>query len=80
MNEYKNRVAAEDNAMSSGFRHDAEVLAGRVEFIVEAPSWGSRWSVDERSSEGRRHYSGWFASKEKAEQFVIERKAKLGVA
>ena len=79
MSEYKNRVAAEDDAMSRGFRHDEEVLAGRVEFIVEAPSWGTRWSVDERSSEGRRHYSCWFASKEKAEQFVIERKAKLGV-
>jgi hypothetical protein len=80
MSEYKNRVAAEDDAMSRGFRHDEEVLAGRVEFIIEAPSWGTRWSVDERSSAGRRHYSGWFASKEKAEQFVIERKAKLGVA
>ena len=80
MSEYKNRVAAEDDAMSRGFRHDQEVQAGRVEFIVEAPSRGTRWSVDEQSSEGRRHYSSWFTSKEDAEQFVIKRKAELGVA
>lgn len=80
MSEYKNRVAAEDDAMSRGFRHDCEVQAGRVEFIIEPPSWGTHWSVDERSSEGRRHYSGWFASKEKAEQFVIKRKAELEIA
>jgi hypothetical protein len=79
MSEYKSRVAMEDDAMRRGFDHDEEVQAGRVEFIVEAPSWGTRWSVDERSSAGRRHYSGWFASKEKAEQFVIERKAKLEI-
>jgi hypothetical protein len=77
--QYKSRVAMEDDAMRRGFDHDEEVQAGRVEFIVEAPSWGTRWSVDERSSAGRRHYSGWFASKEKAEQFVIERKAKLEI-
>jgi hypothetical protein len=79
MSEYKNRVAAEDDAMSRGFRHDNEVQAGRVEFIIEAPSWGTRWSVDERSSEGRCHYSGWFASEEDAEQFVIKRKAELEI-
>ena len=80
MSEYKSRVAMEDDAMSRGFRHDEEVLAGRGEFIVEAPSRGTRWSVDEQSSEGRRHYSSWFTSKEDAEQFVIKRKAELGVA
>ena len=79
LSQYKSRVAAEDDAMSRGFRHDNEVQAGRVEFIVEAPSRGTRWSVDERSSEGRCHYSSWFASKEDAEQFVIDRKAKLGI-
>ena len=79
MSEYKSRVAMEDDAMSRGFRHDNEVQAGRVEFIIEAPSRGTRWSVDEQSSEGRLHYSSWFVSKEDAEQFVIERKAKLGV-
>jgi hypothetical protein len=79
MSEYKSRVAMEDDAMSRGFRHDQEVLAGRVEFIVEAPSKGTRWSVDEQSSEGRRHYSSWFTSKEEAEQFVINRKAELEI-
>jgi hypothetical protein len=79
MSEYKSRVAMEDHAMSRGFRHDEEVLAGRVEFIVEAPSRGTRWSVDEQSSEGRRHYSSWFTSKEDAEQFVIKRKAELEI-
>jgi hypothetical protein len=79
MSEYKSRVTMEDDAMSRGFRHDNEVLAGRVEFIVEAPSRGTRWSVDERSSEGRLHYSSWFTSKEDAEQFVIKRKAELEI-
>lgn len=79
MSEYRSRVEMEDDAMRRGFRHDGEVQAGRVEFIVEAPSYGTRWSVDERSSEGRCHYSGWFTSKEEAEQFVINRKAELDI-
>ena len=41
LSQYKSRVAMEDDAMSRGFRHDQEVQAGRVEFIVEAPSWGA---------------------------------------
>ena len=71
------RIASEDADMSRSFRHAEEVKAGRVTFIVE-PSF-SRWSVDEQSSEGRCHYSGWFASKEEAEQFVIKRKKELGL-
>jgi hypothetical protein len=72
------RIADEDAAMSRSFRHAEEVKSGRVTFIVE-PALGTRWSVDEQSSEGRCHYSGWFASKEDAEQFVIKRKKELGI-
>jgi hypothetical protein len=79
LSQYRSRVEMEDDAMSRGFRHDREVEAGRVEFILEPPSWGTRWSVDMRSSEGRNHYSGWFASREEAEQFIIKRKLELGI-
>jgi hypothetical protein len=79
LSQYKSRVTMEDDAMSRGFRHDDEVQAGRVKFIVEPPTFGSRWSVDEQSTEGRRHYSAWFANKEEAEQFIIDRKAELEI-
>lgn len=79
LSQYKSRVGMEDDAMSRGFRHDTEVQAGRVEFILEPPTFGTRWSVDERSSEGRSHYSGWFANREEAEQFIINKKLELGI-
>ena len=78
LSQYKSRVSQDDEAMSRSFRHAEEVKAGRVVFVIEPPANPKgRWSVDEQSSKGRLHASGWFANEAEAEQFIIKRKLEL---
>lgn len=71
--QYKSRVSLEDSAMSRGFDHDIEVKAGRAIYTIEPSRWRSSWSVLEKTSAGQSHFSGWFESKEEAEQFIIDK-------